>query len=285
MVTLSVSLLGCAIDRQPPGVELAEISSAACTPELPAAVAYGGQTLPIAGDPQIWVIVTATTKGDMQAALVNGAAARIDAMFVIPPSQLASFTDGVSTNQAIFPGHPNPPPPVFAPVPDRVDPAWLVFAGQHTLRQLSEARRDAEACAIARVDGELEGAPLACAAALPPITSYTRQPLPAADPDHIWVIAAPVVKNDRVAVLVDTRASTISAMLSVPAASLGDFTRGASVNQVVFVGHPPPAPPVLRAASGAQPAVDPAWLVLVAQHAATGLATAKVDTSGCADTP
>src|SRR3954468_11511792 len=285
IATLGVSLLGCAIDRQPPGAELAEVSSAACTPASAAAVAYRGQTLPIAGDQQIWVIVIATTKGDTQAALVNAAAARIDAMFAVPPGQLASFTGGVTTNQAIFPGHPNPPPPVFAPVSDRVDPAWLVFGGQHTQQQLSEAQRDADRCAIARVTGDLEGAAPACTATLPPITSYTGQLLPSADPQQIWVIAAPAGKGDLVAALVDPKASTISAMLSVPQASLGAFTGGASANQIVLGGHPLPPPPVLRAAPGGQPAVDPAWLVLVGQHAVAGLAAAADDTRACAATP
>jgi hypothetical protein len=144
--------LGCEVGGSQPGSEITQaVSGGVCDAQMPAATVFTGQQLPIAGPRQVWVVTPSGIRDDMLAALVDTDAAKIVATINVPSNLLGELTKKISTLQAVFPGHPNPPPPVsqVTPASGSPDPSWLVLVGQRAVQGLAAAAEDAQSCAHA----------------------------------------------------------------------------------------------------------------------------------------
>lgn len=150
VAAVAAGTMGCQLDENPSGAEVRQaVVGVTCTAEMPAAVIYAGQPLPIAGPGQIWVTVPAEAKDGMLAALVDTTTASILAMIRIPPDMGGGFLSGISPFLVVFPGHPPPPPPVSPLVPafnPPVSPSWLVFVGQRAIEAFAASQDDAKSC-------------------------------------------------------------------------------------------------------------------------------------------
>jgi hypothetical protein len=112
----------------------------ACSATLPTPVVYDGSPLPDTTDDDIWVILPPSTKGEILAALVHTTKNTVGSAVTVPKGKLPSFVGGLGpASQAVFIGHPNPPPPV-------IDGRWLVFIGKRTLAAGPLADADLKTC-------------------------------------------------------------------------------------------------------------------------------------------
>ena len=112
-----------------------------CKTVLPPAVIFDGkQQPPIAELGQVWVIVPSTKVGEMTAALVSADKAVITYLAILPRGTTGGFVDRLGlVAQAVFPGHPNPPPPV-------IDPDLLVFYARRAIDGVALAEGDIKSC-------------------------------------------------------------------------------------------------------------------------------------------
>ncbi|HET7503854.1 MAG TPA: hypothetical protein VFK02_22690 [Kofleriaceae bacterium] len=141
-VLAAIAMVGCQIERSQPGSQVAQSLTFedACQARLPEFSVWDGQTPPRADQGEVWVIVPSTEGAENTAALVNTQKAFIRYLTIIPKSRRGSFLDALDlVAQAVFPGHPNPPPPV-------IDPHLLVFYAQHAFEGVVLAEEDARAC-------------------------------------------------------------------------------------------------------------------------------------------
>lgn len=144
VVLVGTSLLGCQLDRNDVASEVAQDESGdACSAKLPPPVIFDGkQPPPIAAPGQVWVILPPTKDGDTSAALVTADKATIPYLAIIRRGLLGSFVNDLgNAAQAVFPGHPNPPPPV-------IDPDLLVFYARRALEGIALAEADVKSCSM-----------------------------------------------------------------------------------------------------------------------------------------
>lgn len=107
----------------------------ACSAKLPDPIVYDGSPLPATTDQDVWVILPPAATGEILAALVHTDKSTVNPAVTIPKGKLPSFVGGLGpASQAVFIGHPNPPPPV-------IDGRWVVFVGQraHAIGPLADA--------------------------------------------------------------------------------------------------------------------------------------------------
>jgi hypothetical protein len=137
------TLLGCQLENSSEVVsDLVRLDSGdPCKAVLPQAVIFDGkQQPPIAEAGQVWVIVPSTKVGEMTAALVSADKAAIAYLAILPRGSTGGFVDRLGlVSQAVFPGHPNPPPPV-------IDPDLLVFYARRALDGVALAEADLKSC-------------------------------------------------------------------------------------------------------------------------------------------
>jgi hypothetical protein len=142
VVLLGTTLLGCQVDRTYPGSEVTQPLrfADACQATLPPSTIFDGKTLPKSEPGEIWVVVPSTQGEEMTAALVNTEKATIPFLTVIPKGMKGTFLNDLdNAAQVLFPGHPNPPPPV-------IDPDLLVLYAQQTAQAIDLAERAAANC-------------------------------------------------------------------------------------------------------------------------------------------
>jgi hypothetical protein len=144
VVLLGTALLGCQLEATSSdgASELTGNSGDPCKAILPKAVIFDGrQQPPIAAPGQIWVIVP-STEGGMTAALVDADKAVIPYVAILRKGTTGGFVDKLGeAAQAVFPGHPNPPPPV-------IDPDLLVFYARRGLDGIGLAEADVKSCSL-----------------------------------------------------------------------------------------------------------------------------------------
>ncbi|HEU4728373.1 MAG TPA: hypothetical protein VFT22_10800 [Kofleriaceae bacterium] len=135
-------MVGCQIERSQPASQVAQTLTFgdACQAKLPDFKVWDGTAPPRAETGEVWVIVPSTDGVENTAALVNTEKAEIRYLTILAKGQRGSFLDKIEiAAQAIFPGHPNPPPPV-------IDPHLLVLYAQHAFEGVTLAEEDARAC-------------------------------------------------------------------------------------------------------------------------------------------
>jgi hypothetical protein len=112
----------------------------ACSATLPPEVVYDGSPMPTTSDDDIWVIYPQLANGETLAALVHTSKGTVSAAVRIPQGKVPSFVGGLGpASQAVFIGHPNPPPPV-------IDPHEVTAIGKRTVEAFGLARADIQAC-------------------------------------------------------------------------------------------------------------------------------------------
>jgi hypothetical protein len=148
VMLVGLTLVCCQLDRTEPASEVGQDiirqddSGDACKAVLPPPVIFDGKPPPIAEPGQVWVFLPPDKNGDTSAALVTADAAKIPYLAIIPKGKLGSFFDDLgNAAQAVFPGHPNPPPPV-------IDPDLLVFYARRTLDAIALAEQDVKTCSL-----------------------------------------------------------------------------------------------------------------------------------------
>jgi hypothetical protein len=134
-------VVGCQLDHSEIGSELAnEASGDPCKATLPKPVIFDGTPPPKAEAGQAWVVLPPTKDGVRTAALVTADQATIPYLAIIPRGKLGGFVDDLGDAAlAVFPGHPNPPPPV-------IDPDLLVFFARRAIEGVELAQQDARTC-------------------------------------------------------------------------------------------------------------------------------------------
>jgi len=142
-VLVGTTLLGCQLENK---TEVASDLTVrdqedACKATLPRAVIFDGKEQPPLAEPgEVWVIVPSTKEGEMTAALVGADKASIRYLAIITRGKTGTFLDDIgNASQAVFPGHPNPPPPV-------IDPDLLVFYARRGLESFDLAELDTKSC-------------------------------------------------------------------------------------------------------------------------------------------
>ena len=145
VVLVGMTLVGCQLERTGVPSEVGQDviahgdSGDPCNATLPPAVIFDGKPPPLAAPGQIWVFLPPTKNGDTYAALVTAAKSTIPYLALIPKGRLGGFFDNIgNASQAVFPGHPNPPPPV--------EPGFLVFNAQRALDGIALADADFNSC-------------------------------------------------------------------------------------------------------------------------------------------